>query len=245
MRVYFDSLNVFEHAIAAPAEAPPGTRNAYRNSDPLSLGKIIRDIVEADGEDYLTFPQRALFDKIGARSPVLETDARGNFILSGYDYLSARDWIRFGLRYLQDGVWLGERILPEGWTEFVRPRGLVVPHPFERSLLRRLEICARNTGGAILFLFSRYRGLKVRYSRGFCRIAVTASRPGARGRSGVRAILRYGAPFSIPACRPSPHPEVSQPRSSPGTSGRGSISSFSGRSSAGATKSPAPSCRIS
>ena len=104
MRVYFDSLNVLEHAIKPPAEVPPGTRNAYRNSDPLSLGKIIRDTVEAQGEDYLTFPQRALFDKIGARSPVLETDAWGNFILSGYDYLSAHDWIRFGQLYLQDGV---------------------------------------------------------------------------------------------------------------------------------------------
>ena len=119
MRVYFDSLNVFEHVIKAPAKVPPGTRNAYLNSDPLSLGKIIRDTVEARGEDYLTFPQRALFDKIGARSPVLETDPWGNFILSGYDYLSARDWVRFGLLYLQDGVWQGERILPEGWTDFV------------------------------------------------------------------------------------------------------------------------------
>jgi CubicO group peptidase (beta-lactamase class C family) len=119
MRVYFDSLNVLEHAISPPLEVPPGTRCAYRNSDPLSLGKIIRDTVEAQGEDYLTFPQRALFDRIGARSPVLETDAWGNFILSGYDYLSARDWIRFGQLYLQDGVWEGERILPEGWTEFV------------------------------------------------------------------------------------------------------------------------------
>ncbi|WDQ15007.1 serine hydrolase domain-containing protein [Rhodopirellula sp. P2] len=119
MRVYFDSLNVFEHAITPPAEVPPGTRNAYRNCDPLSVGKIIRDTVEAQGEDYLTFPQRALFDKIGARSPVLETDPWGNFILSGYDYLSARDWVRFGQLYLQDGVWQGERILPEGWTDFV------------------------------------------------------------------------------------------------------------------------------
>ncbi|QDU95823.1 serine hydrolase domain-containing protein [Lignipirellula cremea] len=119
MRVYFDSLNVFEHVLKAPAKVPPGTRNAYLNSDPLSLGKIIRDTVEAQGEDYLTFPQRALFDKIGARSPVLETDPWGNFILSGYDYLSARDWVRFGLLYLQDGVWQGERILPEGWTDFV------------------------------------------------------------------------------------------------------------------------------
>lgn len=119
MRVYFDSIDVFKHAISPPLEVPPGTRNSYLNCDPLTLGKIIRDTVEAQGEDYLTFPQRALFDRIGARSPVLETDAWGNFILSGYDYLSARDWVRFGQLYLQDGVWQGERILPEGWTEFV------------------------------------------------------------------------------------------------------------------------------
>lgn len=129
MRVYFDSLNVFEHVIKAPAKFPPGTRNAYLNCDPLSLGKIIRDTVEAQGEDYLTFPQRALFDKIGARSPVLETDPWGNFILSGYDYLSAHDWVRFGLLYLQDGVWQGERILPEGWTNFV-----MTPAPADEKL---------------------------------------------------------------------------------------------------------------
>ena len=119
MRVYFDSLNVLEHAVNQPLKVPPGTRWSYLNSDPLSLGKIIRDTVKAQGEDYLTFPQRALFDRIGVRSPVLETDAWGNFILSGYDYVSARDWIRFGLLYLNDGVWQGERILPEGWTKFV------------------------------------------------------------------------------------------------------------------------------
>lgn len=119
MRVYFDSLNVLEHAVNQPLKVTPGTRYSYLNSDPLSLGRIIRDTVEAQGEDYLTFPQRALFDRIGARSPVLETDAWGNFILSGYDYVSARDWVRFGLLYLNDGVWQGERILPKGWTKFV------------------------------------------------------------------------------------------------------------------------------
>ena len=49
----------------------------------------------------------------------METDAWGNFIASGYDYGSTRDWARFGLLHLWDGVWEGERILPEGWTEFV------------------------------------------------------------------------------------------------------------------------------
>ena len=68
------------------------------------------------GEKFLTWPQRALFDRIGIRRQVLETDPYGNFLISGYDYGTARNWARLGLLYLQDGVWQGERILPEGWT---------------------------------------------------------------------------------------------------------------------------------
>jgi CubicO group peptidase (beta-lactamase class C family) len=118
-RIYFDALNVFEHAIDQPLEIPPGSQFRYRNSDPLTLGRIVRQTVEAQGEDYLTFPQRALFDKIGARNYVLETDPYGNFIMTGYDYGSAWDWARFGLLHLWGGVWEGERILPEGWVDFI------------------------------------------------------------------------------------------------------------------------------
>jgi CubicO group peptidase (beta-lactamase class C family) len=117
--IYFDAPNVFEHAVNQPLEIPPGSQFRYRNSDPLTLGRIIRQSVEARGEDYLTFPQRVLFDRIGARNYVLETDAYGNFIMTGYDYGSAWDWARFGLLHLWDGVWEGERILPEGWVDFV------------------------------------------------------------------------------------------------------------------------------
>ncbi len=117
--IYFDAVNVFEHAINQPMDIPANTQFRYRNSDPLTLGRIIRQIVEGRGEEYLTFPQGALFDKIGVRDAVLETDTHGNFIMTGYDYLSAYDWTRFGLLHLWDGVWLGERILPEGWVEFI------------------------------------------------------------------------------------------------------------------------------
>ncbi len=117
--IYFDALNVFEHAINQPVDLPPDSQVRYRNSDPLTLGRIVRQTVEAAGQDYLTFPQRALFNKIGARNFVLETDPYGNFILTGYDFGSAHDWVRFGLLHLWDGVWQGERILPEGWIDFI------------------------------------------------------------------------------------------------------------------------------
>jgi CubicO group peptidase (beta-lactamase class C family) len=118
-RIYFDAVNVEAHSLHQPLRFEPGTAWRYRNSDPLTLMAIARRAVEARGEDFLTFPQRRLFDRIGARSMVLETDAWGNFIITGYDYGSSRDWARLGLLYLNGGVWQGTRILPEGWIDFV------------------------------------------------------------------------------------------------------------------------------
>jgi len=102
-----------------PLQLPPNTEGRYRNSDPLMVGWLIKQAVVTRGEEYLAYPQRALFDRIGIRRQVLETDPYGNFILSGYDYGTARNWARLGLLYLQDGMWQGQRVLPEGWATFV------------------------------------------------------------------------------------------------------------------------------
>ncbi len=119
MRIYFDALNVRRHAVHQPLRFEPGSTWRYRNSDPLSLMHVAREALAREGRSWLRFPREALFDRIGMRSAVLETDAWGNFILTGFDYASTRDWARFGLLHLNDGLWEGERILPEGWTEFV------------------------------------------------------------------------------------------------------------------------------
>jgi CubicO group peptidase (beta-lactamase class C family) len=122
MYIYYGGINVFEHAVSRPLEHPPGTFWRYRNSDPLALGAVVRRTVERRGEEYLTYPQRRLFDRIGMRRMVLEPDPWGNFVMTGFDWGTARDWARFGLLHLWDGVWkpTGERVLPEGWVDFVR-----------------------------------------------------------------------------------------------------------------------------
>jgi len=117
--IYTGAVDSYEYSITRPLEFPPNTVGRYRNCDPLTIGYLIKLAVTKRGEQYLTFPQRALFDKIGIRRQVLETDPFGNFLITGYDYGTARNWARIGLLYLQDGMWQGQRILPEGWAKFV------------------------------------------------------------------------------------------------------------------------------
>lgn len=117
--IYTGAIDAYEYSITRPQEYPPNTDGRYRNSDPLTIGYLMKLAVEKRGENFLTWPQRALFDQIGIRRQVLETDPYGNFLITGYDYGTARNWARIGLLYLQDGVWQGRRILPEGWAAFV------------------------------------------------------------------------------------------------------------------------------
>lgn len=116
---YYTGNNAFAYAASRPQQWAPGVVGRYRNTDPVLINYLVRLGVEKSGGDYLTFPQRALFDKIGIRSAVLEVDASGNFLTQGYDLMAGRDWARLGNLYLQDGVWNGERILPEGYAKFV------------------------------------------------------------------------------------------------------------------------------
>jgi CubicO group peptidase (beta-lactamase class C family) len=116
--VYTGAINSFHWAATRPPEWPPNSIGRYRNSDPVLINYLVRLGVEGQGEKYLSFPQSALFDKIGIRNMVLETDPYGNFLLQGYEFGTARDWARLGNLYLNDGIWLGERILPEGFVDF-------------------------------------------------------------------------------------------------------------------------------
>ena len=117
--LYTGGVDSFHYAATRPLEWPPNTVGRYRNTDPVLVNYLVRLAVERRGEDYPTFPQRALFDKIGVRSMVIETDPFGDLLTQGYDLACARDWARLGNLYLQDGIWNGERILPAGYTKFV------------------------------------------------------------------------------------------------------------------------------
>jgi len=102
------------------AQAPGGTWN-YSSGTTLLLSRIWQRAAAdakhaATSAAVLSLPRERLFDPLGMSSAVMEADARGNMVGSSYMYASTQDWARFGQFLLQDGVWQGKRLLPEGFV---------------------------------------------------------------------------------------------------------------------------------
>src|SRR5207249_8432729 len=72
------------------------------------------------GAAFSAFMFERLFGPLGMTSPLPRFDPAGAFIGSSFCFATPRDFARFGLLYLQDGVWDGRRLLPEGWVDYAR-----------------------------------------------------------------------------------------------------------------------------
>jgi len=119
-QMLYNASDMAAYAASMPLAAPPDTVWSYSSGAANILSRIMRDLVGGDVTDYWAFPQTELFHAIGVTSAVMEPDASGTLVGSSYMYATARDWARFGLLYLNDGVWEGQRILPEGWVDYAR-----------------------------------------------------------------------------------------------------------------------------
>lgn len=116
--VYFGGQDVISAVTTTQLEVDPGTRWKYANNDTLLALRALRHQLD-DDLAYLRFPYDELLHPIGMHHTYMETDHQGNFIGSSQVYTTARDLARFGLLLVNDGVWLGRRILPAGWIDFV------------------------------------------------------------------------------------------------------------------------------
>ncbi|PSR11635.1 MAG: serine hydrolase [Bacteroidetes bacterium] len=95
---------------------PPNTFWEYASGTTNLLSNLIRQTLT--DAHYATFARDSLFAKVGMTSALIESDQGGTQVGSSYGWARAADWARFGQLYLQDGVWNGERILPEGWVSY-------------------------------------------------------------------------------------------------------------------------------
>ena len=117
-RMLFLEPDMAAYAERASLEASPGSRWKYTSGNTLILSRIIRDAVGGRAEDVIEFARRELFDPLGISTATIEFDATGTPVGSQGMLLSARDWARFGMLFMNDGMVDGERILPAGWVGY-------------------------------------------------------------------------------------------------------------------------------
>ncbi|MDA8016454.1 MAG: beta-lactamase family protein [Thermoanaerobaculia bacterium] len=113
-RMLFVESDAGAFAARSPLAHPPDQVWDYSSGTTNIVTRIVRDHSEGDP----SFARRRLFGPLGMDSAVIELDAAGTYLGSSFLYATARDWGRFGQLFLQDGVWNGERLLPEGWVAY-------------------------------------------------------------------------------------------------------------------------------
>lgn len=112
--------DVAAYAAALPLAHAPGTFWSYASGTTNIVSRIASRALNAYGPDFESFMRARLFEPLGIRSAIPKFDAAGTFIGSSYCFMTARDFARFGLLYLRDGIWDGRRLLPEGWVDYAR-----------------------------------------------------------------------------------------------------------------------------
>lgn len=121
--------DIIAYAAKLPLVHKPGEHWNY-NSAGINLicdalGRVVAPSAKTPAERrgaMLSFMKTRLFDVLGMGSAQPEFDPQGVFIGGSLVYATARDFAKFGLLYLRDGVWDGRRVLPEGWVDFARSK---------------------------------------------------------------------------------------------------------------------------
>jgi CubicO group peptidase (beta-lactamase class C family) len=116
IEMLFNQSDTAAYAASRPLVAPPGTTWSYSSGTTNILSAILRHHVPES--EYLSWPRRVLFEPLGMTSALMETDASGTFVASSFMLATARDWARFGQLFVQDGIWQGKRLVPDGWVRY-------------------------------------------------------------------------------------------------------------------------------
>jgi len=102
-----------EFTLSQPMDAEPGARFVYNSGASHLMSAILRTVTRRTVDLYA---EEHLFGPLGIRSYHWKREPAGLPDTEGGLYLEAEDLARFGQLYLDDGVWQGVRLLPEGWV---------------------------------------------------------------------------------------------------------------------------------
>lgn len=105
------------YAASRPLDHPPGTAWSYSSGSTNIADRLVFESAGGTAAGMYNYARTHLFEPTGMTSAVWFPDGAGNLVGSSYLYMTARDWARFGLLYLEGGKLGWQRILSEQWVE--------------------------------------------------------------------------------------------------------------------------------
>jgi CubicO group peptidase (beta-lactamase class C family) len=112
--------DVAHFAANKPLIYDPDSFWSYSSGTTNIVSRSLARAADAFGPDFEAFMRKRLFEPLGMTSPIPKFDKAGTFIGSSFCFATARDFARFGLLYLRDGVWEGRQLLPDYWVDYAR-----------------------------------------------------------------------------------------------------------------------------
>jgi CubicO group peptidase (beta-lactamase class C family) len=106
-------------ARSPPLAHAPGEEWLYSSGTAVILSRIAQEAQasgKTEAQGLSTFIKGRLFNPLGITSATIEPDEHGTLVGSSYMYATPRDWARYGLFLMQDGIWQGEELLPPGYV---------------------------------------------------------------------------------------------------------------------------------
>jgi CubicO group peptidase (beta-lactamase class C family) len=110
------------YALAQPLVSMPGSEWVYSSGTTNIITRLLGNVLgdtPGSHENIEHFMRTRLFGAISMKAEP-KFDAFGTFVGSSYVYATARDFAKFGLLYLHDGICNGKQILPPGWVNHAR-----------------------------------------------------------------------------------------------------------------------------
>ncbi|GAA4404473.1 serine hydrolase [Fodinibacter luteus] len=113
-RMLYAEPDMAAYAASQPLAHQPGSYQQYSSGSTNVLCGVLTGLADLPASDL---PRQQLFAPLGLTSATWEVDAVGTPVCSSYLWATPRDWATIGQFALQDGVWAGERLVPESWMQ--------------------------------------------------------------------------------------------------------------------------------
>ena len=113
----FKEENFLSFVRGKKSESKPGTVWEYSSGTTNLISGIIRQELD-DLSSYLSYPNKALFTKLGIADAHIEIDEAGNMIMSSFGYAKMRDWAKLGMLYMHKGHWNGEQLIDSSFIDY-------------------------------------------------------------------------------------------------------------------------------